>query len=413
MNNLIENELVEGTVSTSRNFQEAFRMQEGENAYAILAGFIEVNQNQIDSFAKFCGSAAGYAAIYQRREKLYNAEKKENKTEKASQKIKKWTNRNIYQSEFETEKKNTELSVAGIVTSYVTEMLIKNGAQMLYNYSGKKANYLAVEQVYFFLRNYALSDAETSNQKRAKLELAKIRNGLPITDSERSKIYISTEEKEIYEIEELPSLTLPKDETLRERLAYHLFCIFCQKYGDEVGKLAYQLETQDFSSKHMQTLLMYYDYLGFTGLHAKELIRVNANNYDQISRDQVAYMQLGRLLVRDFSLNMPGTNIEDIKNRCMMMAENDPYQIRRSKNQKVATGLAMGLGGILAKRSDIAINGGALALSQFKLEDGDVLSILEKEFKKSNVGLEEFEMIRNQSNEIFDKSKRISESIIL
>ena len=50
-------------------------------------------------------------------------------------------------------------------------------------------------------------------------------------------------------------------------------------------------------------------------------------------------------------------------------------------------GLAVGLAGLLAKRPDIVLNGGALALSQFVLEDGDIPTIMQREFKKNGVEL--------------------------
>lgn len=69
---LLEQDSVESTVLISRNYQEAFRIQEGETDYEILARCMEISQQQIDAFAKFCGRLAGDAIIDYRQKKDYH-----------------------------------------------------------------------------------------------------------------------------------------------------------------------------------------------------------------------------------------------------------------------------------------------------------------------------------------------------
>lgn len=396
MGSLIEDSCVEGTVITSRNFQEAFRIQEGESTYAILAGCMEINQQQIDTFARFCGTATGYAVINKRRQKVYHDEKNGGFTN--------WVNRNIYQNSLKTNIRKTEEEVMGTVTAAFTEWLIKQVIGGVYDYSAKKANYQALEQVYSLLNNYAMTDATISNCKRAQLELAKIRNGLPLSDGGRKKIYEANKGKEVIGLEDFPTMSaLNNNSQLCEALAYQLFDLYCQKYGDDDGVLAEKLGKKNFNHTGMETLLEYYDYLGFTGKHAEEMIRVSANRYDTICRDQVHYLQLGRMIIREFSLDIPSVDINRIREHCNYMAQYDPYQLRRKKVQNVGVGAIEGLAGLLFKRPDIVLNGGSLALSQFKLEDGDIPTIMQREFKKNGVGLEDFNLMLDQSKKISEK----------
>lgn len=400
MAELIEDSCVEGTVITSRNFQEAFRIQEGESHYAILAGCIEISQQQIDMFANFCGTVTGYAAINKRRQEVYYNQN--------NGKMTNWINRNIYQDPMETKTRHFEEEVIGTVTSTVTEWLIKKAARGVYNYATKKANYQAIEQVYSFLNNYALTDADISNGKRTQLELAKIRNGLPLSDVGRKKIYESNKGKAVIGLEDIPAMSVLNNNTqLCETLAYQLFDLYCQKFGDDDGILAKELEKKNFSYTGMNTLLSYYDYLGFTGNHAKEMIRVNANRYDTICRDQAYYLKLGRMIIRNFSLDIPDVDIYKIREHCSYMAQYDPYQLRRKKVQNVGIGTIKGLAGLLVKRPDIVLNGGSLALSQFQLEDGDIPTIMQREFEKEGIKLEDFDLMLNQAKKITEKSKHL------
>lgn len=395
MAELIDDKFVEGTIITSRNFQEVFRIQEGESVYAVLAGCIEISQQQIDFFAKFCGNVTGCAVMNKRHQKIYN-----NKNGKAVN----WFNRNIYQNPVKTKLRQSEESIMGTFASGATEWLVKQAVRGIHDYSAKKANYQALEQIYGFLNNYVMTDAKISNGKRARLELAKIRNGLPLSDKDRKKLYETSKEKQLIELEDIPTMSvLNNNSQLSEALAYQLFDLYCQKFGDSEGILAKELEKQNLSYTGMDTLLRYYDYLGFTGSHAKEMIRVSANRYDQICRDQSYYLQLGRMIIREFSLDLPGVDIIHIQEHCKHMSQYDPYQLRRRTVQNVSVSIAEGLTGLLLKRPDIVLNAGALALSQFELEDGNASTVMANAFKKRGVGLDDFDLMYNQSKKITEK----------
>lgn len=109
------------------------------------------------------------------------------------------------------------------------------------------------------------------------------------------------------------------------------------------------------------------------------------------------------MIIREFSLDIPGVDIYRIREHCGIMAKYDPYQLRRKKVQNVGVGTIEGLAGLLVKRPDIVLNGGSLALSQFQLEDGDIPTIMQREFKKNGVELEDFNLMLDQSKRIIEK----------
>lgn len=395
---LIEDNCVENTIVVSRNFQEAFRIQEGESKYAILAGCLEISQQQIDDFAKFCGTLTGYAMINKRREAAYN--------DPHNGKWINFINKNLYQNPVKTQVRHTEEEIIGTVTSVVTEGLIKLAVKGIYDYSAKKANYLTVEQVYSFLHNYAITDEKLSNTQRVKLELAKIRRGLLLNEVEKEKILEANKSKRVIELADMQTMSvLNNNSQLCESLTYQLFNLYCQKYGDDNGNLAKELEQRHFNCVGMETLLCYYDYLGFTGNHARELIRINANRYDKISRDQGLYLEFGRLLVRDLTFDIPGVDIERITERCRNMSKYDPYQLRRGLTQKLGESVIKVASALLQKKPDVVLNGGAMALSQLELDDGNALEFMQKKFKNEGVGLDDFNYMLDQSKKIKDKAK--------
>lgn len=393
---LIENNQVKGTVITSRNFQEAFKIQEGDNNYAVLAGWIEIGQQQIDMFAKLCGTVTGYAVMNKRRQIIYSDEK--------NGKHVGFLNRNVYENPIKTKFRQSDVELWGTAASLGVEFVMKQTFSGLHSHFAKKANYKAVEQIYSFLYNYVMTDYALSNKENAQMELAKIRNGLPLPDKKRTKMFEAYKGKEAVKLEDIPTMSvLNNNPQLCESLSYQLFDLYCQKFGDANGVLARELENENFNYKGLNTLLRYYDYLGFTGRQAKEMIRVNANRYDTISRDQAYYLQFGREIVQEFSFDIPGVNFSSAQERCKFMAQFDPYQLRRRMVQTVGKGTAMGLAGLLEKRPDIVMNGGALALSQFRMEDGNAPAVMEKMFRENGVGLDVFNLMLGQAKEIAHK----------
>ena len=63
---------VESTVAMSRISQEIFKINSGDNTYAVISSLIGVTQDQIDLFGEFCGTVAGYRMLKKRSEAYNN-----------------------------------------------------------------------------------------------------------------------------------------------------------------------------------------------------------------------------------------------------------------------------------------------------------------------------------------------------
>ncbi len=215
---------------------------------------------------------------------------------------------------------------------------------------------------------------------------------MPISEKEKNKLRDYTVSNTVpVSLANMDSISaLNSDNNLCEALTYQLFDLYCYKYGDQNGVLAQCIANNDFTYKGMARLLEYYDYLGFTGNHAKELLRDNARRYDKINRDQRYYLEFGRKIIREFSLKLPEVNMNEVRNHCNMMIQYDPYRLRRKVVQRAVVGTGIGIGGLLLERPDIVMSGGSLALSQFNLEDGNLLEVMEKQFKEQGIGQNTF-----------------------
>ena len=392
MTELIESGLVESTVSTSRTMQESFQIQRGEEKYIVLAGCMNITKDQATAFSKFAGSLAGDAAMVLMRRHDYHDEK--------NGKLRNFINRNFYQDAFITKEKQSREELVGVCVNAVTQLAARSFATGLYNYETQKANYKMVDAVYGFLRNYALSDSDSDIEKeKVEIELAKIRNGLPLSDKEIKEICKKYKEEPIRPLKDISSLqALNTNKELPEALAYQIFDLYCQKYGDNKGELAVHLENRDWKYKGMNELLQYYDYLGYTGIEAEEMIRENANRYDTISRDQNYYLQFGRKMILRIGemMDMGKVDMNQIINHTNMMVQYDPYRLRRRAVQNVGIGIAEGFGGLLERKPDVVFNGLSLALSSFRLEDGNVAEIVERECERNGITKDTFGEILNQ-----------------
>ena len=96
--------------------------------------------------------------------------------------------------------------------------------------------------------------------------------------------------------------------------------------------------------------------------------------------------------------------MNEVRNHCNMMIQYDPYSLRRKVTQRAVigtvVGTGIGIGGLLLERPDIVMSGGSLALSQFNLEDGNLLKVMEKQFKEQGIDQNTFSNILLSAKEI-------------
>lgn len=394
MEELSRSELVKGTTLTSQISEETFMLSTGAISYGTIADFLENNSALIFNFSKFIGDNVGNFAINTYRNSHYHSKKNSSAIN--------FIHRNLYQNPKESAICTSKATLLGVISSVATEAALNNGVKELHKHAIHKSNYNTLQQAYFLLHNYVLIDSETINTKRATIELSKIRNSFPLSNDDKEKLFTCSKNTPYIPLEDISSLSALNNDKLCEFIAHYLFNLFCYKYGDGNDVLAQHIENGNLDYPGMDTLLMYYDYLGFTGNHAKELIRTYAIDFDKVSRTQSTYLQASRQLIKDFCLQIPSISIDEVRQRCSCMVQYDPYQLRRKKTQTISINIFKALAGIVSKRPDIAMNGIALALSQFELEDGNIASIMEKEFKNCGMPISDFSAIEAHAENLIE-----------
>lgn len=391
MTDIIPIEQTESTISTSRTFQEMLKIEHGADGYRTLSALLDASMPSIDKFAEDSAAYLAKMVVDETRDEQYFNPK--------YGKYKNFFTRNIYIDPQKKAQLEQERYENGMITSVITESTIKlaaRGIQALANHCDIKKCY---GEIYALLYSFARYDNEYANTRGAAIELAKIVHEFPLSNSDIKSII--KKYKTPMPPENLPKISaLSRDEgnDLRENLAYILYSISRQKYGDNVvGK---------------QQLLDYYNFLGYYGNPAEELIQENSQTYNTISTDQVNFLKISRSIITNIVTKVPEININRLRLQANEMAKYDPYSIRRKKAQNVAGGAGTTLAGIFSRRPDLVMQGASTALSQLKLENNDnAVEFLEKQFKNNGVDHSAFDLIFKQCRDISDKVKKFDKDI--
>ena len=386
---------VESTVAMSRISQEIFKINSGDNTYAVISSLIGVTQDQIDLFGEFCGTVAGYRMLKKRSE-AYNNDSSKSWFKRVLQKY-------ILDDPTTGGIEKVGENISADVVAAITEFAIKASSRGIFFYTTNRANEKELSKVYQLLYNFTFEDQEHADMERAKMELAKFRNSLPISEKAKKQLVENTT---LIDFEGLGTIyAIQQNEELCHSLAYELFTIYCQKYGWNEDKIKNQLETRRYDVGEMEKLCLYYDYLGITGSSMRDLIRINANKYDKISRDQVQYTSFGRALIKECVCSTPTINMQKIDTRCKELMKYDPYRIRRSMNQKLIKSAFGMIRGAYQNNPEMVNDSVAYALSQYKLEDGTALELFKDKLKREGITVRDFEMMEKKAKKIAEKSR--------
>lgn len=392
---LIEAKDVESTVALSRINQEIFKINLGDNAYSTISTMIGMTQEQIDIFGEFCGTVAGYHMLKSKSESYNNDSQKP------------WIKKIIQKYFLDDPVKGTvekvEENISANIVAIITEFLIKGSSRGVFLFANNKANEKEIEQVYQLLYNFTYQNQENADMEKAKMELAKFRNSLAISDKFKRRL---VEDIKLGDFTNIGTIHgIQKSEELCHCLAYELFTIYCQKYGRDIDKIQGQLESRRYEEGEMEQLCRYYDYLGFTGSEMRDLIRINANKYDKISRDQSQYIGMGRALIKECECSMPMINMGKIDARCKELMKYDPYRIRRGMNQKLIKSAFGIIKGVYKKNPEMINESVAYALAQYKLEDGTVLELYKDKLKSEGISNNDYDLMVKNTKNIVDKTK--------
>lgn len=359
----------------SRLFQENISLSQGVTGYGVIANLIDVHIHDIDKIAEYAGAYFSQRDI----EKRYADQYGRNAVSATFNRI--FTgNQKAYENQVERRD-------FGFIKALAIEGGIKMGARIIQKWTGEREKYQCLEQVYRILLAYAKEDLSVTERKNLIRELNKIRNSFPLSANDRLKLSeISVDGLDVFETD-FPILEAEGNQELRENIAYLLYVLYVQKYGESI--------------ENEERLLEYYDLLGFRSLESDELLRENKNSYDIITTDQLKYLNISRSMVKNLEISVPNIDVNAIARRTVEMAENDPYRIRKKKVFRTPIGGQKRISDIFFESPFVVINAGATALSQLTL-DSDA-----KENVRSQ--MTEWGLDDNAINSIMEESDNIKE----
>ncbi len=372
----------EASISSSRLVQESINVGQGISAYGMLAAFIDTNIAYIDQLAEYIGDEAA---------KIIVKNKYDNQYFKSDTKFKSFLNRNIYLNKNKVESMQQDRFNYGYLTQLAAQAALKYGARAVGKWANKKDVFITCEQLYSILVAYICNARTGANVNRAKIELNKIRNSFPISQSDRRKI---AEKYNVgtfsLDLIETSSILTKSNESVRNALAYYISAISRQLYG--------------IDSSSDRSVLDFYSLIDLNGHYGKELSHENEKRYDEIAADQTAYLQISRGIMKNMFKDSPYIDLNKINIRAQELAQYDPYAVRRKKITGAAKGGVITIGSIISGNPEIALSGLATALSQFTQSD-EVLQLAKNAMKKWGIGGNEFDLITDESNSILSKSR--------
>lgn len=342
-------DFVADSIGTSRTFQEICNIQGGNTNYGMMSSLISKNIVKIDEIAKFFAGQVGALVTAKTYKTQYNQK---------NIAVFNAVARNC-QSKQNSEKAEVKRVFAGGLASGATELAIELGARGLATYFQKQENFATYSQVYHLLYTYVYADPIVqdcvNNSSKASYELRKIRKGFNFSEKEQRKIkeIISEENRSLYDLD-LPVID-NCDATMKENIAYLLSALHFQRFGDD--------------ERNDSLLLDYYDYLGFHGNLGKELAREQKNNYINVSNEQNAYLAIARGMVKQFDMNLPNFNLNELIERSREMAKFDPYKFKSQKNVGAVSNHQKTVAEIYYKKPDYIMNAAATAIAQFSMDD--------------------------------------------
>lgn len=364
----------------SRLFQENISLSQGVTSYGVIADLIDIHIREIDKIAEYVGAYFSQRDI----EKRYAEQYGKNRISGAINRT--------FTSDSKAYDNAVERRDFGFIKALAIESSIKIGTRTIQKWANEKEKYQCLEQVYRILLAYAKEDSSVTERKKLIRELNKIRNSFPLSANDRIKLSeISVDELDVFETD-FPILQAEGNQKLKENMAYLLYVLYVQKYGESIEK--------------EKRLLEYYDLLGFKSLESSELLRENKNSYDIITTDQLKYLNIARSMVKNLEISVPDIDVGAIARRTVEMAENDPYRIRKKKVLRKPIGGQKRISDIFFESPLVVINAGATALSQLDL-DNDAKENVRNQMIEWGLDDDAINNIMEESDNIKEESKEV------
>lgn len=384
-----------GTITTSRIDQEQFEAGRAATGYGRLAALMSNNYERIDPMIEFVSREMAKKKVMEAYDSQY--------FDKRYGKFRNFWTRTIYLDPEKKKEMEAQRKLIGFCTSLGVEAALKTTARGVEKLLREMDWYKSVAQIYGLISSFAAEDDEKGDMFKAKVELGKIRNQLPLDTfgTFEKKRLMKAKPQPLYDIPEIAALSGENSEKIRESISFYLYTVYCQKYGE-------YLETHPDDPSCKKLLMTYYDYLGYSGKTAEELFRDNAEACGKIADEQAKYLGLSRAMVRKVFTRMPEIDIDRLNRQADEMAKYDPYSIRRKKVQTAGLSAAVTVAGIFARSPSLVIQGGATALAQLQLEGNDNLKeFLFGQLKEAGLDLKAFNAMLEQSKNIRLAAKKM------
>ena len=288
-------EYVESSIALSRNYQEQANCLQGVTGYGKIASLIGTNMSYLDSFAEYIALCVSKSITKNAYEVQYGEE------------FSGFVRRNLMDPEAIHNNERDRRNIA-FLSSLLTEASVKYGIRGLKRLAETKEKQIYFGMVFSILKSYL----EESNQyifyENANKELKKILKAFPIDTKIKKQIWVSESFDNYDKIEAFGEKI---DSNARYSLAYLLYAIHAQKYGEHFD--------------NTKILSKYYSLIGYQDGIINEIILENREAYSIVAFDQKRYLSLARGMIKQFNNCAPDLNVNVLAERAVEMSKFDPY----------------------------------------------------------------------------------------
>lgn len=365
---MIDCRYIENSIAVSRNYQEQANCLQGITGYGKFVALIGANIEYFDSFAEYVALCVSSRMNKERYILQYGSDSKG------------FFKRNLANAEdvYKNEKDRRNLA---FIESLLIEAGLKYGVRGLQLFAEKKEEYIYFENIFNVLKLYLEESDNYIFYENGKKELKKILNSFPLNTKKKQQIWL----KDSFDnYEKMESFTSKIDSNAKYSLAYFLYAIHAQKYGDNL--------------EETKILRQYYSLLGYSDIIINEIICESREAYAVVSFDQKRYLSLARGMLKQFDLCLPEINVDVLTKRSIEMSKFDPYYSKkfdvfnRGKYKAEKT-----ISDVFFESPDTVINACKTSISQLVLDD-NIKENIEKKLMSWNIDLNTVMDILNQAD---------------
>ena len=374
------------SISISRVFQENFSAACGVTNYGKVANFIGTHIEQVDRMAESLGAYFSKVNIDKKYTEQYGKPD-----------IVGMIKRNFTPSNSAWENQINRRD-KGFITRLAVESGIKIFSRGIQMWTSNKEKFNCFSQIYRILLAYSKEGnqgVDNSNLQLQIRELNKIRNSFPISANDRLKLSdISVDNFDVF-TSDFTIFDLKDSDKIKENIAYYLYVLYAQKYGESV--------------ENESRLLQYYRLMGFHEMESKELLRENKEAYDIVTDDQLKYLILSRKMLKNLETSMPHIDLNQMAGRIDEMSKNDPYRIRKRMVLKPTVSSKKTILDIFFNEPDVVLQAGSTAISQLEMNDDSKEEIRNSFVNKWGLDHDMYSNILSEANDIQKESNEVEQ----